>query len=160
MANQVSMTSWNESVQASQPLVLDYVFEITAAKTVKAVPSVLTAFDAISSQSVIDSFLGTTNEFLVAAFDSTSMGTDAFAMIINMGGQAKSVVKVDAMLYTAAGAVTSEKHVLSSAALTASTLETKIAKGADGDIGVKLVLTDLDSATSGHIHVQIQYFAK
>ncbi len=63
-------------------------WQVTAAKTVSPLPisnnSVLTTFDALASQAVIDNWLGSTNEFLLAQFDSTSMGTDAFGGLINI----------------------------------------------------------------------------
>jgi hypothetical protein len=160
MGSGMSHMLWSDKLQGAQTKTLDLIFPITAAKTVTATPGVLTAFDAVASQAVIDSFLGTTNEFLVAAFDATAMGTDAFAAIVAMEGQCKELVSADATSYTSAGAVSDEKHVLDSAALTASTLETKCAKGADGNVALKVVLTGVDALTAGYIHVKLHYLSK
>ncbi len=89
-----SLFYWNQKFGKTQPRELKLIWTITGAKTVSTVPigaPVLTAFDAISSQSTIDNFLGTVDEFLIIDFDSTAMGADAFACIINMGGQAQSL---------------------------------------------------------------------
>lgn len=161
MSNQVSLMYWNDKAQNAEARILHLIYKITAAKTVVdqlASPS-LPTFDAYASQAVIDAFLGTTNEFLLAAFDATSMGTDAFGAIIDMGGQVLSVIKSDIIVYTA-GAVSSEKYILSSSALTSTSLTTEIAKGASGNIGFKAVLTGVDALTSGHIEVKIYWKSK
>lgn len=155
-----SNMAYNDSIQRSQPLKLDFVFPITAAKTVSQIPGTLTAFDAIASQAIIDAFLATSSEFLVAAFDATSMGTDAFAVLLNLGGatgQCKEVTKIDITSYTAAGAVSAELHLLPVASLTSTSLTSQIAKGASGNVALRMILTGVDALTSGHIHVEVYF---
>lgn len=162
MANPVSTMYWNERLQSAEPMALELMFKITAAKTVSNIlgAPVLTAFDAIASQSVIDSFLGTTNEFLLAAFDATSMGTDAFAAIIDMKGQCKEVEAFKVEAYSAGAQLVAPKAAAASSALTASTLETAVAKGSSGNVALKLVLTGLDAVTDGLIKVTIYWKPK
>lgn len=161
MSNQVSLMYWNDKAQSAEARVLHMIFKITAAKTVadQLGSPTLSTFDAFASQSVIDTYLGTTNEFLLAAFDATSMGTDAFGGVIDMGGQVKEVVKMDIVSYTA-GAVSAEKYVLSSSALTSTSLTSEVAKGSSGNVGFKAVLTGVDALTSGHVEVKIYWKSK
>ena len=160
MSNPSSVMLWSEKQQGAQPEVLEIVLPITAAKTVTQLPGTLTVFDAIASQSVIDTFLGTSSEFAVAAFDATAMGTDAVGILVDMSGQSKSVVKMDVVLYSAAGAIVAEAHVLKAAALTASSLTTQLANGSQGNQALRVILTGVDAATSGHIHVSIYWKSK
>ena len=66
---------WNEKHAKSQPNVLDFTYQITAAKTVSPVPQgadSLTSFDAIT-QATIDNYLGVANDFPATYFDATAM---------------------------------------------------------------------------------------
>ncbi len=156
------MLYWSEKLQRAESRQTDLVFKITGAKAsteLQAMP-VLKAYDAIASQAVIDAHLGTTNEFLLAAFDATSMGTDAFAGILNMGGQAKEVKSFKVELFDSADAQAVCKAKAVSTALTASTLATEVACGASGNIAFKAVLTGLDALTSGLIKVSIIWKSK
>lgn len=162
-----SLMYWQEKLGKTQPRVLRLEWEITGAKTVAPlVPGIpaLTAFDAIASQAVIDGFLGTTNEFLLAAFDATSMGADAFAAIVNVAGQAQKLTKVVATCYSGTGGATKvERAVKSSSALTASTLATEAAVGANGNLAVKVDFgntPDFDGLTSGLIVLELYWISK
>lgn len=139
-------------------------FNITAAKTVSpavANSATLTAFDAIASQAVINTFLGTTDEFLVAAFDATAMGTDAFAFILNLNGQARTLCDVKVRTYSGTGGGTVvERCTAPVATLTASTLSTQCALGAYGNVAARSVLTGVDVLTSGIIEVSVYWIAK
>lgn len=162
--NTTSLFYWNERIQGSQPRELRLVWTITGAKTVTDVlrSPTLTAFDAISAQSTIDNHLGTTNEFLVAAFDATAMGNDTFAGIINMGGQCAEVYSMVARCYSASNTVVT-RQVEDSSALTASTLATEIAKGSSGNIAFKVDFgntPDFDGLTAGTIEVSILWRPK
>lgn len=164
MTSSVSRIYWNERVQLAQPQTLSLVYSITAATTVTEVcrNPVLTTFTALASQAVIDNFLGTTNEFLLAAFDATAMGADAMGVIINMGGQAAEVYDMKAYCFSASNTVVT-RQVEDQAALTASTLETAIAKGANGNIALKLNwgnTPDFDALTAGTIQIDIQWRSK
>lgn len=160
-----SLMYWEQTLGKSQTRKLRYMYSITAAKTLAEVLppyNVLTSFDAIASQAVIDNFLGTTNEFLLAAFDATAMGTDAIAFIVRMQGQAAKLVSAKCYtLVAATGAVglTWELPV-TAAGLTASSLTTQAALGANGDLAARFILTGLDALTSGSLVVEFEWISK
>ncbi len=161
----VPVFTWNESLAKTIPHPLVFAYKITAAKTIVPIvqglqSAVLTAFDAVASQSVIDSFLGTTNEFLVAAFNATAMGTDAFAMILNMKGQAAQAAWVNIRIYSGSELGTEVTVAAVGGVLTASTLETAYALGANGNLAVKSVLAGVDALTSGIIECHLYWVAK
>jgi hypothetical protein len=166
MSQGMSSAYWGDKAQRSQVQVLDLYYKITAAKTVSDSNKnvALTAFDAISSQSVINDFLGTTDEFLLAAFDATAMGADAFAAIVQMGGQVSEVICAKALCYSGTdGATVVSQGVASVATLTASTLSTQVAKGAYGNVAIRVAFgntPDFDALTAGLIHLQIMYRMK
>lgn len=165
----------NESLYGKEDeLILKW--KITGAKTSTPLPlnnsAVLTAYDAIASQTTIDSFLGTTNEFLIAQFDATAMGTDAFAGIVNMSGQktgvtvlngansaqAASVLAMTIHLYSGTnGATVVNEGVNVSSTLTSSSLTTQVACGANGNIAFRSILSGLDILTSGLIIARIHW---
>jgi len=158
------LTYWNERVQLSQPRKLTLQFTITGAKTVVDPyrSPTLTAFDAIASQAVIDAHLGTTNEFLLVAFDSTSLGADAFGGIVNMSGQCAEVYEMVATCYSATNTVVT-RQCEDLAVLTASTLATEVAKGASGNIAFKVDFgntPDFDALTGGTIKIEILWRSK
>lgn len=169
--NTPSLMYWNDSVQRGQSYRLDFLYKITAAKTVVALNGqgvTLPTFDAYASQAVMDTFLqtptGLTSEFLLAQFDATSMGTDAFGALVNMGGangQVKSIQAMTASLYSGANGLTLvSEGVVSSATLTSSTEKAEIAVGQYGNIGLKTVLTGVDALTSGLIVISIHWMSK
>ena len=162
-----SLSYFNGSLLKTLPREAKLVWEITAAKTVAPLAMglpVLTAFDAISSQSVIDNYLGTTNEFLVAAFDATAMGNDMFAGIVNMGGQGAKLLGYEAVCYSGTGGSTQVlRAVKASSALTASTLVSECALGANGNLAFKIDFgntPDFDALTSGLIVVNLLWVSK
>lgn len=162
----VSNMYWGDKAQRGQALQLDLLYQITAAKTVKALNAnvSLTTFDAISSQSVINDFLGTTDEFLVAAFDATAMGADMFGGIVDMGGQVSELLSLEAVCYSGSDGLTVvQSGVNASASLTASTLKTEAAKGSAGNLGFKVNFgntPDFDALTSGLIKITLRYRVK
>ncbi len=151
-------------------------WNITAAKTVSPLPisnnAVLTTFDAIAAQATIDSFLGSTNEFLIAQFDSTAMGTDAFAGIINMSGlksgvaagstaQASSLLCAQISLHSGAnGATLVSEGVVAVTPLTSSSLTTQAACGAYGNLAFRAILSGVDILTAGIIVVRLHWVSK
>ncbi len=164
-----SLMPYNEVILKGTPRRLTLVWEITAATTVAArpltgAPISLVTFAAIAAQSTIDNFLGTTNEFLIAAFDATAMGADAMGAIVNMKGQAADLIMVESKCYSNTGLVdlvtrTSGK----SATLTASTLATEAALGANGNIAFKINwgnTPDFDGLTAGLIVSDIYFISK
>lgn len=161
----VPVFMWNESLAKTIPHPLVFSYKITAAKTV--VPhvqglqsAVLSTFDAIASQSVIDTFLGTTNEFLVAQFDATSMGTDAFGCIVNMKGQGAQAAYMNIRVYSGANLATEVTVAASGGSLASSTLETAYALGSQGNLAFKSVLSGVDALTSGIIECRLFWVAK
>lgn len=161
-----SLFYWNEKFGKTQPRCVELVWKITGAKAVSHLPigaPTLVAFDAIASQAVIDDFLGTTSEFLVAAFDATAMGNDAFACIINMAGQASYVSHMEVCCYSATGGSTAVTRSVYKSSLTASTLETALALGASGNIAFKVDFgntPDFDGLTDGLIVARVYWVSK
>jgi hypothetical protein len=161
-----SLFYYNDQWGKVQPQVLRLQFEITAAKTVKPIVSnsaSLTTFDAIAAQATIDDFLGTSSEFTAAQFDATSMGADAFGVIVDMKGQAKSVVQMVARCYSNTGGADLVTRQAKGGSLAASTLETAVACGASGNVAGKVVFgntPDFDGLTAGVIDIEIHWIAK
>lgn len=163
MAQSMSSPYWSDSAQRGEALHLDLYYKITGAKTVTDLNSnvALSSFDAVASQSVINDFLGTTDEFLVAAFDATAMGTDAFAVIVNMAGQSAELLVAQAETYSGANGLTVlPAGIASSSSLTASSHTSQAALGAYGNMAARFVLTGVDALTSGVIHVKLVYRIK
>lgn len=158
----------NEKHPKTQPRIMDFTYQITAAKTVSPYPvgaDSYTSFDAIT-QSQIDTYLGIANDFPASYFDATAMGTDAFAGIIRMSGapstagQAAQVVALEVVLYSGAGLTTTAlRGALGSAGMTASTLETACAVSPAGNLAFKFVATGLDALTAGMIRVRVMWIA-
>lgn len=183
MGNSVSMVYWNSQVQNSQPRELELLFSITGAKAATDVyksPTLFgfdtTAFGvgtasssagATLTQAMIDAHLGSTNEFLLAAFDSTSMGADAIGGVIAMSGQVAELYSMEAELVDTGSnnIIVENDHYLvqDAASLTSSSLSTQCAKGASGNIGWRVVFDgtpDLDGLTSGIIRVKFRWRSK
>ena len=152
-------------------------WSITGAKTSTPLPlnrsSVMTVYDAIAAQSTIDNFLGSTNEFLIAQFDSTAMGTDAFGFLINMSGQAPGLNTTNnkaqaaqllavtvSVASGANGATMVSNGVVSVATLTSSSLTTQFALGTYGNIAGRAILTGLDALTSGLITARLHWVSQ
>jgi len=162
-----SLTYWSDKLGKTQARVLTLDFSITGAGTSAPLmvgAPVLSSSGALASQAAIDAFLGTTNEFLLAAFDATAMGADAFGGVVNMNGQVAKVVKMNARCHSGtAGITVVANQVAASAALTASTLATEVAKGADGNIGFRVAwgnTPDFDALTAGTMTIEIHWIAK
>lgn len=161
MASSPGLFFWQDKIGRNNPHVVQFMFQITAAKTVSQLPQgtpVLTSFDALASQAVIDSFLGTTNEFLLAQFDATSLGVDAFGCIVNFGRQADQLYAVEAYVDDLTTRV--DVAMAASTTLSSSSLTNGCAKGADGNIAARLVMTGLDALTSGILSIRFLFKAK
>lgn len=140
------------------PRELSFQWLITGAKTITPLIQgrpVLDAFDALT-QAQIDAFLGSTNEYLADKFDATAMGTDVFAAIVDMQGQADQLVY--ARCRTITGTTVLER-MIGEEALTASTLETKAEKSSLGNLAVRAELAGLDALTSGIIDLRIGWLS-
>jgi len=157
---------WNEKLQRTVPQTLLLQWQITAAKTVAPLfqgLDTLTLFDAVSGQAAINSFLGTTDEFTAAQFDATSMGADAFGVIVNMKGQAAAVGALEVTCYSGTGGATAVTRAVVAAGLTASTLETAAALGSQGNLALKVDFgntPDFDGLTSGLIVARLTWLPK
>lgn len=158
-----SLFYYNDQLGKVVPNELVLQFKITGAKAsspIVANTAVLTSYDALASQAVINNFLGTTNEFLLAAFDATAMGTDAFAVIVNMNGQAKKLLSVSARVMSGSNGATVAECADVAEGLTASTLACEGALGANGNLAGRFVLSGLDALTSGMLEVRFCWIAK
>lgn len=162
--SQTSLVYSNEKHSKTQPRVLKFRYDITGAKTSTSVPvgaDALVTYDAIAAQSTIDNYLGTSSEFLIAAFDATAMGADELGLIINMRGQCAKVLGAKITLFAEAGTLSISLNSKAVSALTASTVENSCAVGASGNIAVKFTgVTGLDAATDGYYVVEIDWIAK
>ncbi len=142
-------------------------YSITGAKTNSPLPvddnTALTTYDALT-QSQIDTWLGSTNEFTAAQFDATSMGNDAFGAIYNLDGQGDELVMVRVRCYSGTGGSTLvERAVEASSTLTDSTLVTEAAMSSLGNIAVKVDFgntPDFDALTSGIIEIELHWRVK
>lgn len=167
--SQASLMYYNEVFGKGVPRRLRLTYYITGAVTVSArplaaAPGALIVFGAVATQSVIDNFLGTTSEFDYLAFDATSMGADTCGVIVNMRGQAADLISVEASCFSESGLATLvTRHAQKSTALTATTLATEAALGANGNIAFKINwgnTPDFDGLTSGTINFDINWIAK
>lgn len=160
---------WNPELELGQVVETKFIFNITGAKAVKSLTGnavVYTAADAIAAQSTIDTFLGTptgtTSEFNYLAFDATSMGTAALAFICNMNGQVDKLVAVRASVNSGTAGVTQAVKMLqpTAAGLTNTSLSTQFAKGANGNVAGRIVVTNLDGFTSGTVTLTLFWRSK
>ncbi len=161
-----SLHYWNDQVAKGTARCLRLEYDITGTKTVAPTPQtsfVLTAFDAVASQAVIDAFLGSTNEVLVAAFDSTAMGADAFGGIVDMCGQVKTVTSMVARCYSASNTLVTRQVKTAGTALTASSLTTEVCCTTSGNVAFRVDFgntPDFDALTAGTIVVEIYWISK
>lgn len=157
---------WQPKWVKSNPHELTCLWTITAAKTVSPIfvgLPVLSTFDAISSQSTIDNYLGTVSEFTTAQFDATSMGNDTFGGLIAMQNQSAVVGTMVAECFSSTAGSTLVQRVVGQSTLADSTVETAVEQGAYGNIGFKINFgntPDFDGLTSGIIKVTITYLSK
>lgn len=179
MAHSQPLVFKNEKLYRSQYSVIDSIISITGAKTSAdqnypyAAP-ILYGYDAADlTQTLVESFLGHTSQIVCAtAFGSTAMGTDALGFVIDMGGaisvqtglsangQAASLSGVEAVFTTAAGAqAASGLWVPGSRSALPNTLASAAAVSPDGDIYGHIVLTGLDAATAGYVHLRWYFTA-
>lgn len=164
-----SRVLWNDALDRAQPFILRLAWKVTAAVTVSNLydcqgSAVLTAFGAISAQSTIDTFLGTTSEFDYLAFDATALGADIMAGIVNMNGQCQKLLWMEATCSSGtAGATKVVVGNYASSALTASTLVTECAKGSSGNVAFKANFgnsPDFDALTDALITVDLAMYLK
>ena len=149
--------------------VSEYRFTITGAVTQTPLPiddsSCLNGFAAGAfTQALIDAHLGTSSEFTAAQFDATSMGADAQGIVIDMGGQCAELLMFEGICYSATGGATQSIVAdIDSATLTDSSLQTECAKGANGNVAVKIDwgnTPDFDGLTAGQVVIRIHWRSK
>ncbi len=153
----------SDKLQRGEAIITSLFFTITAAKTVTdhAANSVLTTFDALSAQSVIDNFLNSTNEILLTGFSSTAMGTGAFGFIVDMGGQMQSLISCSVILRSGTDLATvAETTMISDATALPNTLTNNIQVTSAGNLGGHVVFTGLDAMTAGQIEIKLVWRAK
>lgn len=101
----------------------------------------------------IDAYTGLTNDILGdTAFGSTAMGTDSFGFVVDMSGQAKAAVAIEAVIYDTATLGTCVAGT--STALT-NTLSTAFCCSALGNLYGRVVLAGQDAASGKIVHVKL-----
>lgn len=158
-----AITYYSDAMGRGAPIQTHLFYEITGTKTIKAhdANAALVSFDAISNQATIDNFLGTTNEFLQAAFDTTPMGTDALAFIFNFGGQIQTLECIRVTIRSSTGlSSVAEITQWGSTSAMGTTLANGIQQGANGNAAVRIVSSGLDSLNAGQIEVTIVWRSK
>jgi len=126
--------------------------------------SSLASSAAVTDAAVYGFLRLTASPFAAAAFDATALGNDAFCAIIDFQGQIRELVAVEAE-YVGEAIATSIAGVhlmIPSGTLTASTLESKAEKSAEGNLGVKCDfgnVPDFDG-TTGWIKLTVHWRSK
>lgn len=177
MAHMQPLFLKNEKLARCQYPVLDSILQITGAKTnsdpnYPYVAPILYGYDTADlTQTKVEAFLGHTSQIVCAtAFGSTALGTDALGFVIDMGGlisvqtglssggQAAQVSILEATIVaasTASAAVAALKaYVPGSRSALPNTLASAVAVSPDGDLYGHVVLTGLDAATAGYVHLR------
>jgi len=149
----------NDALARHQKAYIDLVYIVTGAKAGKFAtlpPRALLAYDngSAPSQADVDALLGSSSEFAVGTvYGSTALGTDALAFILDCEQQIASAaaIEVKAVLGT-----TQSDQVGAPLAL-ANTLpdNPRVQVSSLGNIGVQLVISGLDAATSGLVLIRI-----
>lgn len=148
----------NDSLARHQKASIELIYNITGAKAGKfapLAPQALVAYDAsVITQGAIDALLGSTNEFLASVFTGTAMGTDALGLVLDCDGQIAAVhsVEIQSLADTAQASQLGSVAALTNASLAAIA---RVEKSALGNLGLQLVVTDLDTATSGQLLIKI-----
>lgn len=156
---------WNDKLPKTDPRQLTLTWKITGATACVASPvgaPTLATYTALT-QPTIDGFLGTVSEFTAAQFDATSMGNDAFGVLVDMGGQVQQLVGFEIRCYSSTGGSTLVTRQALAGTLADSTLQTAIQLGAYGNLAFKVDFgntPDFDGLTSGTIQATIYWIAK
>jgi hypothetical protein len=135
-------------------------YQITGAKTgqyLNPFPRTVTGYDATDfTQAKIDTLLGSSGEFDASTgFASVAMGTDAMGIVLDCAGQvdfdADNMIEVFAQL----GSTFTGGSARGQTAVLPNTLAAPVRMqiSSKGNVGIQIVLTGLDAATTGMIHV-------
>lgn len=160
-----SLFYYQDQLLKVNPRILRLEYSITGAAACSPIISnsaSMVFYSALSSQSQVDDFLGTTDEFLYTAFGSTAMGADAFAGLVNMAGQAKVVTQMIARCYSGTGGVDLVTRQCQESAV-ADSLQTAVQVGDYGNIAFQVAFgntPDFDALTSGTIEIEIHWIPK
>lgn len=157
-----SLMYFQDQFQTGIPRRDYFTFSITGAKASSLVlqQSAISGFYDTITQATIDAFFGSTNEILAIKYDSTAMGTDAFGVLLNYGGQVQTLVKARAYSATGTGNATEVPRTTLNGGLTDSSLSTQGVLTTLGNIGLRFVITGLDALTSGLIVVEVDWISK
>jgi len=159
-----SLVYYQDQLGKVDPQVLRLEYKITAAVTLSSIianTASLTTCSALT-QAAIDAFLGTVSEFTAAQFDATSMGADAQGVLVNMEGQCLNITQIVARCYSASNTIVTRQSQKITV-LTDSSIETAVAVGANGNIGIKLNwgnTPDFDALTAGTVEIEVHWIAK
>jgi hypothetical protein len=166
-----SLTYWQSALLKTTPRTCKLRYNITAAVTFAAqatgYPALVSA--GAITQAQLDAALHKSNgdasssEFTAAQFDATSMGADAFGGVVDLYGQAQTLLNMVARCYSGTGGATLVERSVGSGTLAASTLETACAKGANGNLGFKVDFgnaPDFDALTAGQVVIDLEWISK
>lgn len=160
-----SLYYYQDQLLRVNPRILRLQYNITGAAACSPIISnsaSMVFYSALSSQAQVDNFLGTTNEFLYTAFGATAMGADAFAGLVNMAGQCKTITQMVAKCYSGTGGATLVTRQCQESAV-ANSLQTAVEVGANGNIAFQVDFgntPDFDALTSGTIEIEIHWIPK
>lgn len=164
-----SMMKYNDKVERGEPIITNFFYKVTGAETLTdfAANAMMTIFTG-PTQAVIDSFLGSTNEFLAVGFGTTAMAAGVFGGIIDLGGQLKELVYL--RVTTKAGTAmitTAEKTLFSDTTALPDTKTNNVQVSSAGNVAFHVVMEDIDGSTgdidtitAGLIQVQIAWRSK
>ena len=144
-----------------QPEIVDVILKITGAKTnnlaVTGIQAIAGYDDSDFTQNAVDALIGTGDIVAVTtAFGSTRMDTDCFGIVINLDGQVRQLLAVEAIVQLGTGVSTVASSLPAAAELgnTAADIA-EFALTPLGNVYGSLVVSGLDAATSGFIHLRI-----
>ena len=162
MTNSSGLSYYSPDLADVDARKVDVIFEMTGVATAVPIPDAggtLGFFGPLTTQSEIDDFLGTTDEFDVADFNATSMGADAYGVLINMGGQADQVFGFKATLDFGGTAVV-QALGMPLPAIDGTVLNNQVALGSEGNIALITIMAGLETAGTGLLTLEVYWKAK
>jgi hypothetical protein len=158
----------SDKLARSQMQEVSFYIKITGAKTNASLALInnplLPGYDAADlTQTLVEAFLGHTSTAPCSSiFDSTSMGTDAFGAVIDMAGQCDILYGVQCTVVQTAGGTPANSDQLiqaSQGGMTGTSL-TSACASYDGDVYIRVIAGNLDSATAGYLRIRVLFKAK
>lgn len=168
MANPTSLVYYSSQVAEADVYTLSLVLEIESAGIPVGSPRNSAQFsftNALTAQSQVDNFLGTTGEFDYTVFTGTAMqdGTEkSVGMLINMDGQCKAVHGFSMIAAASPGTTVFQGKGVSQTLSNASQIN-QIQVGAEGNIGLMtsdIGLTAAWAAGTVNLHIDIHWSPK